>query len=63
MLVRCMYIEHGRSCVPFKRPSVKIGGGLGGQATNTTSLAQHATSLGSVSRANIKWGDTGYCVW
>ena len=24
MLVRCMYIEHGRSCVPFKRSSVKI---------------------------------------
>ena len=24
MLVRCMYIEHGRSCVPFKQSSVKL---------------------------------------
>ena len=38
-------------------------GGPGGQATNTTSSAQHATSLGSISRANLEWGDTGHCVW
>ena len=37
-------------------------GGPEGQTTNTTSLVQHATSLGYVSRANIELHDTGYCV-
>ena len=38
-------------------------GGPGGQTTNTTSSFQHATSLGSISRTNIKWGDDGDLVW
>ena len=37
--------------------------GTWGQETNTTLSAQHATFLSSISRTNIEWGDTGYCVW